>query len=446
MMSELVDLAQAAVDAARVAGADWCDAFCSDVTEVSVEVENSSINYCATIRDQGLSVRAYTRGGQGFASVQTLSLQSARECAQRAVAMSRAAHPDPDFVRLPERDEIGEVPGLFDEELAGLGADAWVRWCARGIEEARAVADDAIVQGGAGAGWGESALASSTGIAVTRRGSSASLYFFVIINRDGDVGSYYEHDQARRLADLEPEGIATKAAQQALRQLGSRPIRTARLPIILGPLATMSLVGSVIGAANAESVQRNRSYLAGREGERIASELLTVREEPHVPAGMRSSPVDGEGVPTMPRTLIDAGVLTTYLHNSYTAFKAGLAPTGHASRSGYESTVGISASNLQIQPGERTEAELIAQVDEGLYIAHAGLSPNPVTGEVSTTADFGYRIERGELTTPLSTTLIGSTADELLGGIDAISSDYREEPGFIMPSLRIVSVQVASEG
>ncbi len=445
-MSELLDLAQAAVEAASAAGADWCDAFCSDTTEVSVDVERSSISNCATIRDQGLSVRAYVGGGQGFASVQTLTAESARECARNAVAMARAAHPDPEFVALPEPAEFEEVPELFDETLAGLGASAFVEWCAQGIEEARSVAGDAIVQGGAGASWGDTALASSTGVAVTRRGSSAGLGYFVIINRDGDVGSYYEHDQARRLSDLEPEGVAQKAAEEALRQLGSRPIETARLPIILGPLAAMALVGSVIGAADAESVQRNRSYLAGREGEAIASGALTVREEPHVPAGLRSTPCDGEGVVTRARTLIDAGVLTTYLHNSYTAFKAGVEPTGHASRGGYGSTVGIGAGNLQVQPGDRTEAELIADLDEGLYIAYASISPDSVTGEVSTTADFGFKIERGEFAAPLSTTLVGSTADELLIGIDALSSDYREEPGFIMPSIRIASVQVASEG
>lgn len=445
-MSELLDLAQAAVAAARAAGADFCDAYCSDVTEISVDVEKNSINNCATIRDQGLSVRAFSRGGQGFASVQQLSVASARECAERAVAMARAAHPDPDFVALPEPAPFEDVPELFDDALAGLGADAFVQWCARGIEEALAVAEDAIVQGGAGADWGEFALASSTGVAVSRAGSSAGLSFFVIINRDGDVGSFYEYDQARRLADLHVEGIAEKAARDALDQLGSRPIPTARVPVVLGPLAAMGLVGGVISAADAEGVQRHRSYLEGREGQQIASEALTVREAPHVPAGLRSTPCDGEGVPTQARTLIEAGVLTTYLHNSYTAFKAGVAPTGHARRGGYGSTVGIGASNLQVQPGAQTEAELIAEIDQGVYIAHAGISPHPVTGEVSTTADFGFRIERGELTTPLSTTLIGSTADEILAGIDAISSDYREEPGFILPSIRIAGLQVASEG
>ena len=330
--------------------------------------------------------------------------------------------------------------------MASLDAGAFVDWCLRGIDEARAVADDAIVQGGAGVGWGDSALASSTGVAISKRGSSAGLSFFVIIPRGDDIGTYFEQDMARRMADLDIDGIGEKAAREAIRQLGSKPVPTARVPLVLGPLATMSFVGSVIGAAEANGVQRNRSWLAGREGERIASEVLTLREDPLVPAGLRSSAYDGEGVARTPRALIDAGVLTTYLHNSYTAFKAGVEPTGHASRGGYGSGVGIGMSNQQIQLGDRTEAELISEIDEGIYVAYAGISPSSVTGEVSTTLDFGFRIENGECTSPISTTLIGSTGDELLSNIDAISSDYREEPGLILPSMRITDVQIASEG
>jgi len=443
-MSELTDLAGAAVAAASAAGAEAADAYCSDSQETSVEGENSSINYCAAIRDQGLSVRAFHRGGMGFASVQKLDLEEARDCARRAVAMAKAAHPDPDFVALPEATEAEPVPNLFDDELAGLDAGTAVQWCARGIEQANSVADDAIVQGGAGVSSGEYVLASSTGIIVTDRATSVSIGFFVIINRDGEVGSYFEQDMARRLSDFEPEGIGDKAAREALRQLGARSVGTARMPIILAPLATMGFIGSVIGAADAESVQRNRSFLAGREGERIASAVLTIREEPLWPAGLRSSPWDGEGVAKQPRTLIDEGVLTTYLHNSYTANKAGVVNTAHASRGGYSGSVGIGASNLRVQLGDKTEAELVSEVDEGLYLSYAHLAPNSVTGEVSATVDFGFKIENGELAHPLSTTMIGSDGFELLGGIDAVSSDYREEPGILLPSLRISSVQVVS--
>ena len=444
-MAQLTDYVLAAVEAARAAGADYADAYCRDGIEASVEVEKSSINYCASIRDQGLSVRAFVNGGAGFASVQQLDIEGARECARRAVEMARATHPDPDFVALPEPTVAEDIPELFDDEMAGLSADTFVQWCVRGIEEARSVADDAIVQGGVGASSGESALASSTGVCVTDRGTSAGMSFSVIVARDGEVGMYFEQDMARRMADLEPEGIAEKAAREALRQLGSRPAGTRRMPIVLGPLASMGLIGSVVGAMNADSVQHNRSYLAGLEGEQIASELLTIREDPRVPAGMRSARFDGEGVARQAMTLLDRGRLTSYLHNSYTANKAHVPNNAHASRHGYSGPVGVSASNLLVQPGLLPEAKLIAEIDEGLYIAYAGLSPNTVTGELSTTADFGFKIEKGEITHPLSTTLIGSDAVEMLRGIEGVSSDFRQEPGFIMPSLRIASVQVAGQ-
>lgn len=442
-MTPLTDYVQAAVEAAVAAGADYADAYCSDILERSVEVEKSSINYCATVRDQGLSVRAFYRGGAGWASVQQLDLAAARECARRAVEMARATHPDPDFVALPDPTTAEEVPELFDDELAGLSSAEFVRWCTDGIEEARAVAPDVILQGGVGTVVGEAALASSTGVCVTSRGTSMDIGFMAIIVRDDDVGSYFEQDFARRVRDFQPTGVARTATVEALRQLGSRPAGTARMPIVLGPLATMSLVGSLVGAMSAESVQRNRSYLAGRAGTPIASEHLTIYEDPRVPAGMRSGAYDGEGVARVPMTLVDRGVLTDYLHNSYTANKAGVPNNAHATRGGYGGSVGIGASNLQIQPGARPAAELIAEVDEGLYIAYAGLSPNSVTGELSTTVDFGFKIERGELTYPLSTTLVGSDAFELLGGIDAVSSDYRQEPGIILPTIRIAAVQVA---
>ena len=443
-MPDLLDIARHAVETAIAQGAQFADAYCAEVREVGVGVENTSLRDSDVVRDYGIGVRAYYNGGMGVASAQSLLHADVEECARNAAILAQTAHPDPDFVELPAPQPVPPVAELFDDELAGMDVAQVVEWCTAAIDEARAVDPNVRLEGGADLVIGTSALASSTGVAQQRSGTSAQISFEAIVtSADGEVGVYFEYDAARRLADFVPAGVAEKATREALRYLGCRHIRTARLPLVLGPLAASSLLFSTVGAANAESIQRNRSFLAGKQGERIASELLTIRECPLVPAGMASASYDGEGMPKVERVLIDTGVLTTYLHNSYTANKAGVPNTANARRHGYHGSVGIGFGNAQVGLGTRTEAELIAEIDEGIYIAWGGLQPEQASGDISATVDFGFKIENGELAYPVSTTMIGSDAFEMLGKINAISSDYREEPGSIVPSLRIDDIQVA---
>jgi PmbA protein len=175
----------------------------------------------------------------------------------------------------------------------------------------------------------------------------------------------------------------------------------------------------------------------GRKGQRIASELLTISDEPLIPRGLGSGRCDGEGFPHKPITIVENGVLLTYLHNSYTANKAKEPNTGHGTRGG------ISPTNVIPQLGRATAAEIIADTHQGIYLNSGGVSPNSVTGEISATVDFGFKIENGRLAYPVKSTLLGIHMLKLLQHIDAISSDYREEPGMIMPTIRAQGVQVA---
>jgi PmbA protein len=445
-MPTILDIAQLAVQSAIRAGAEWADACVASGRSVGVIIENTSIRECEVVRDYGIGVRAYARGGVGSATTTMLDEAAARMVGEQAAAMAKATHGDPEFVCLPEPQPWEDVAGMWDDEVAGLPASRVVEWCQRGIEEARAVAPDVALSGGADLDAGEQALASSTGIAIHTRDTEVSISFMSVVARGEDVGEYFEYDVGRRMSDFEPAQVATKATAQALQFLGARHVTTARMPLVLGPMAAAGLIASTIGAATAESVQRKRSFMIGREGVQIASPLLTAWEEPFVPAGLMSSPVDGEGVPKLRRALLDRGVLTTYLHNSYTANKGKVANTAHAVREGYAPSVGIGFSNLQVARGDRTEAELIAQVSDGLYVNAGGLQPDGATGDVSATVDFGFKIEHGKLAYPVKTTMIGSDVFELLGNIRAVSSDYREEPGMIVPSLLIDGIMVVGGG
>ena len=445
-MPDLIAIAETAVAAARAAGAEWADAVCANYRDIAVGVEKSSLRECETAREMGLGVRAYFRGGRGIATCLQPTLASARRCGGEAAAMAKATHGDPDFVALPDPQPLPTVAGLFDAGVAGLSARQAVTWCQEAIAEAREVSPEAVLSGGVDMTWGRRGLVSSTGVQVETEWSRLSVNFFAVVRRGEEVGAFFEFDMARRLCDFEPRGVADKATRAALSFLGGRPLPTGRMPVVLAPLAADALVMTLLGASNAESIQRNRSFLVGKEGQAIASEHLTVREDPLVPAGVSSMPADGEGVPKRPRTLIDRGVLTTYLHNSYTAHKAGVPNTAHAMRGGFDAGVGIGPSNVLTTPGDKTEAEIIGEIDEGLYISDAGLSADAISGDLSATVDFGFKIEKGKLTYPVEATMIGGNVLDLTGRIDAVSADYRSEPGRIMPSLRISSVQVSSGG
>ena len=436
-MNDLVALAQQACQDAVSAGAEFADVSAYRGRRLGVELEKCAIKSCDGRYGEGLSVRAFVRGGQGFASATGLEESAAREVAREAAALARAAAPDPDFAGLPEPAPVPEVEGLYDARVAELEIADLVRWALAGVEEARGVDAQTVVEGGAGAGWGESAVANNLGVAASSRSTNVGLSIFAISRRGEDVGSYFEFDSGRMLADFTPDGIGGEAARQALRFLGSRKVPTGTLPVVFGPLASRSIFHMLCWSAGAEGVQRKRSFLIGKKGRQIASPCLTLVDDALIPRGLSSSAYDGEGFPRRPLRVVQDGVLLTWLHNSYTAGKAGESNTGHSTRGG------ISPTNVNPRLGEVSAAEIIRGTKEGLYLPIANINPNPVSGDFSTSVDFGFKIENGELAYPVKNTMIAGNVLEFLRDLEVVSSDARREPGSVMPTIRVGRLRVA---
>jgi len=208
--------------------------------------------------------------------------------------------------------------------------------------------------------------------------------------------------------------------------------------LVLGPLASDSVTADVVSFTDAEGIQRGRSFMAGKLGQKIASEHLTLTDDSLIRGGARSRSFDSEGTPCKPVVVVENGVLKTYIHSSYTAGKAGVEPTGHGTRGG-----GAARSNVVPKLGQTTAADIIKGTRQGIYVSRGGLSPNMSTGDVSSSVDAGFMIENGEITYPVKNAVLGGSFLDMLQNIDAISSDYREEPGMIMPTVRIHDVLVA---
>jgi PmbA protein len=195
---------------------------------------------------------------------------------------------------------------------------------------------------------------------------------------------------------------------------------------------------------NGDSVYRGASFLAGKLGQAVASASVTVIDDGTMRGGFGTSPFDGEGIPTRRTTVIDKGVLSSYLLNTYTAKKLGLQTTANASR-GLAGTPGIGPGNYFLQPGQKTPQQLIAEVKEGLYVTEfLGMGVNLVTGDYSRGAS-GLWISGGELTYPVEEITVAGNLKDMFVNISEVANDLEFRSSVASPTLRIDGLTVGGE-
>ena len=204
------------------------------------------------------------------------------------------------------------------------------------------------------------------------------------------------------------------------------------------------LIRSVAGAASGPALYKGASFLIGKLGERIASAHVTIVDDGTMPERLGSKPFDGEGLPTSRKKLVDKGVLSTYLLDSYSARKLKLAPTGNAARSAGESPT-VSPTNLYLEPGAYSPEQIIGSVKHGLYLTELiGFGVNLVTGDYSRGAG-GIWIEDGKLTHPVQEITIASNLRDMLHGIEMVGNDLNWRSSTVAPTLKIAEMTIAGE-
>jgi PmbA protein len=231
------------------------------------------------------------------------------------------------------------------------------------------------------------------------------------------------------------------AAARALRRLGARKVRTAEVPVVFDPETAASLVRAVASAATGPGLYRRSSFLCDRLGARIAAPGVTIVDDGLLPAGPGSRPFDGEGLATRRTALVEEGVLASYLLDTYSGRKLGLGSTHHAARDGAGVTVGT--TNVMLQPGPATPADLIGSVRNGLYVTELiGFGVNGVTGDYSRGA-VGLWIENGRLAYPVEEVTIAGNLLEMLAAIDGVGDDLVLRDRSAAPTVRIARMVVA---
>jgi PmbA protein len=227
-----------------------------------------------------------------------------------------------------------------------------------------------------------------------------------------------------------------------VRRLNPRKVATQKVPVIFEPRTARALLGDVFDAVQGSAIYRHASFLAGKLGEKVASEAFTVIDDATLPGLFGSRPYDDEGVASRRTIVLEGGVLKSYLLNSYSGRKLGLKTTGHASR-GISGNAGVGPGNFFLQAGTTGPETILAGVRNGLYVTELiGTSANTVTGDYSSGA-AGLWIENGELAYPVSEITIAGNLKQMMKDLECAGSDLEFRGSIAAPTILIREMTIS---
>ncbi len=448
--TELRELAAGVVKRAVELGASASEAVASEGSEFSTVVRLGEVETLKESGSRALGVRVFV--GQRAANTTTsdLSAEGVERLVRAAIELAKITSEDP-MGGIPEASQLGQIPGelgLYYDDVYSLSNPERIEQ-ARRAERAALEVDSRLTNSEGGtfdASVGHKVLANSHGFLGEYRSSYCSISAIPIASDEaGNMQRDYWYSVARTLAKLDsPEEVGRIAAERTLRRLGARKIKTQKVPIVFDRQTAGSLLDHIFDAANGDAIYRHASFLAGKLGQKPFGSNLTVIDDGTIAGGFGTRPFDSEGVPTRRTTVIENGELKSYLLNTYTAKKLGLATTGNASR-GLAGTPGIGNGNFYLQPGEKSQEEIIRGVKQGLLVTEfLGFGVNLVTGDFSRGAS-GIWIENGELAYPVEEITVAGNLAEMFSNVAEIGSDLIWRGSVACPTLRIEGMTIAGE-
>ena len=437
-----LDLLAALIARARAAGADAADAVLVAGTSLSVQRRLGRTEHLERSEGRDLGLRVFV--GQRAAIVSSTAVDPAgfAALAERAVAMARVVPADP-YAGLAEEAQAVDAAPLDLCDPAEPDAAALIARAAAAEEAALAVRGVTNSEGAeAGFGRMEVALATSAGFAAGYVRTSHSISATALAGTGTAMQRDYDYSSAVHLADLEDAAaIGRTAGERAVTRLNPTRPKTAKLPVVFDPRVASSLLGHLAGAINGAAVARGTTFLRDKLGSRIFPVGIDVIDDPRRRRGLASRAFDGEGVPTAARSLVEDGVLASWLLDSRSARQLGLKTTGHAVR-GTGGPPSPAASNLHLRPGALSPAALMSDIAEGLYVTELmGMGVNGITGDYSRGA-AGFMIRDGAIAEPVEeVTIAGHLLDMFAHLIPA--DDLRFRRAVNAPTIRVEGLTLA---
>jgi len=440
----LKGLAADTVETALSLGADSAEVSILRDTEFSVTVRNGEIENLIESGSRRIGIDIYIQGRKAVVTSSDISVESIRQLLAEGVELAGVMDRD-EYAGLPDIEDLGsagEDLGTFDEATSTVTAEEKIDMAMR-LEKAATSMDGRIISDGASCSTVTltSVLANSLGFCEAYDRTSSSISVSCAAEdrpssgeNKGKKQSSWWYSTSISFAGLDPvEKVASRAVERTLRKLGAVKPRTCEVPVVFDDVTARQLLSYMASAAGGSSIYRKSSFLVDMLGKKIGSSLVTVIDDPLMKGRPGSRPFDGEGVRSRPNTIVETGTLESYLLSSYQARKLGLRTTGNAG----------GPSNLYMRPGDRSPEEIIADVDNGLYLTSmSGPGANWSTGDFSQGAQ-GIWIRGGNLAEAVSEFTVAGTFAQMLSGIVMVGNDLEWRGSVNCPTLRIDSMTVS---
>lgn len=419
---------------------------------VTVKVFDRSVESVTVGEPRGVGIRAVRDGKTGYAFSTDMSAAGITRAVTEVKGNLEAADEDP-YSRLPsvDPDDYQLTPGLWCPGVSRLSLEEKTDLALRAEASALDSPGVGLVEESV---YGDEeehvAMASTLGVRAEARQSYGYVYVVAHAGHEDERQSGLGFDAARDPHLLDVTMAGRDAAEKAAALVGARPCETGAYTLVLDREVAAAILSTVVQSLSADAVLKGRSVFKDKIGTAIGSPVLTLLDDGLHPGGAATCPFDGEGVPQQVTTLIQDGVLRSYLYDHRSAERegGGARSTGNSRRASYRALPRVGASNLVVSKGEGTLDGLMKRVGEGLYVEsvaglHSGV--NPVSGEISLGVS-GRLIEGGVAASPVREVTIATDFSALLNKVCDIAGDARWIPFYgsvNTPSIAIEGVTVS---
>lgn len=410
---------------------------------VDIDLRRDAVDLASESFHRGLGLRAVIAGGVGFSSTSDMSLLP--YVAKSAVLSARARGKDESWRSLPVPEDVVHPEGIFDSRLQGIGPEECLDMAESMLSGCRAVRGAEPVSGSVACASGSRFVLSSLGMQLAETSTFMHASMETIArgaDRGADVATgrdfYFSRSYKPSL-----EEVGRAAAEQACSSLGGVKAESGTYDVLLNPLAVAELLDyTLLPAVSADNVQKHRSSLRGRLGEKVSAERLLIVDDGLLPGGADSSAFDGEGVPSQRTVLIEDGILRGYLYDSYTAGKEDRRSTGNAVRAGYSGLPSVGIRNIIVS--SREPQDLLAET-KGIMVGSliGAHTANPISGDFSVEAKNAFLIAPGQASKPIGSLMLAGNFFELIKNIE-VGRDVRAVGAIVTPTVKVRMKAVGS--